>query len=52
MAYAKQGIEKGIPALVCVRTDKKLIIKGKRYTLLKMFYDTKGEYMPIVKKHP
>jgi hypothetical protein len=36
-----------IPALVFVKTDQKITVGGKTYTVLKMFYDTKGEYAPM-----
>lgn len=46
---AKRGhpINKGIPALVFVKTGETVIINGKRYHLLKMMYDLKGEYKPL-----
>ena len=47
MPKSKQPINRGVPALVFVKTDQKVIINGKTYTLLKMFYDTKGEYKPL-----
>ena len=48
----KQPVQKGVPALVCIKTDKKVVINGKTYTVLKMFYDLKGEYMPLATLRP
>lgn len=42
-----KSIAKGIPALVCIPTGEKIIIDGKIYTVLKMQYDLKGQYMPL-----
>lgn len=42
-----KSVQKGIPALVCVPTGEEIIIDGKRYRLLKLMYDLKGEYMPL-----
>jgi apolipoprotein N-acyltransferase len=42
-----KSVEKGIPALVCVPTGQTVIIDGKRYRLLKLMYDLKGEYLPM-----
>lgn len=42
-----KSIPKGIPALVCLTTDKTVIIGGKRYTILKLVYDLEGKYMPL-----
>lgn len=41
-----KSVPKGIPALVCVETGEEILIDGKRYKLLKLMYDLKGEYMP------
>lgn len=42
-----KSVNKGIPALVCVPTGEKVTIDGKIYTVLKLMYDLKGEYMPL-----
>jgi hypothetical protein len=42
-----KSVPKGIPALVCVPTGETVIIDGKRYQLLKLMYDLKGEYLPM-----
>lgn len=42
-----KSVPKGIPALVCVPTKEKIVIAGKTYTVLKLMYDLKGEYMPL-----
>lgn len=47
-----QPINKGIPALVCVRTNKKIIVNGRQYTVLKLMYDLKGEFMPLATIRP
>lgn len=41
-----KSINKGVPALVCVPTGEILNIDGKMYTVLKLTYDLKGEYVP------
>lgn len=41
-----KSVQKGIPALVCIPTGEKVTIDGKIYTVLKLMYDLKGEYMP------
>lgn len=43
----KQPINRGIPALVFLKTDQKVVINGKTYTVLKMMYDLKGQYKPL-----
>lgn len=48
----KQPIAHGVPALVFVPTKEKIIINGKTYTVLKMMYDLKGEYMPLATLRP
>lgn len=47
-----KSVNKGIPALVCVPTGKEIIIDGKRYKVLKLIYDLKGEYMPLASIRP
>jgi len=42
-----QPINRGIPALVFIKTGETVIISGKKYHLLKMMYDLKGEYKPL-----
>lgn len=42
-----KSVNRGIPALVCVYTGEEIFIDGKRYKVLKLMYDTKGEYMPF-----
>jgi len=42
-----KSVQKGIPALVCIPTGEKILIDGKTYTVLKLMYDLKGEYMPL-----
>lgn len=42
-----KSVNKGIPALVCVPSGETIIIDGKRYNVLKLMYDLKGEYMPL-----
>lgn len=42
-----KSVPKGIPALVCIPTGETVTINGKRYKLLKLMYDLKGEYMPL-----
>jgi len=42
-----KSVNKGIPALVCVPTGETILIDGKRYKLLKLMYDLKGEYLPM-----
>ena len=42
-----KSVNRGIPALVCVPTGEEIIIDGKSYTVLKLMYDLKGEYMPL-----
>ena len=48
----KQPITHGVPALVFVKTDQTIVINGKTYTVLKMMYDLKGEYMPLATLRP
>lgn len=48
----KQPIPHGVPALVFLKTDQKIVINGKTYTVLKMQYDLKGEYMPLATLRP
>ena len=48
----KQPIAHGVPALVFVKTGETVIISGKKYNLLKMMYDLKGEYMPLATLKP
>lgn len=43
----QQPINRGIPALVFINTGETVVINGKRYHLLKMMYDLKGEYKPL-----
>lgn len=47
-----KSVNKGIPALVCIPTGEKVIIDGKSYSLLKLIYDIKGEYMPLATLRP
>jgi hypothetical protein len=47
-----KSVNKGIPALVCIPTGKKLSIAGKNYTVLKLMYDLKAEYMPFAMLKP
>lgn len=42
-----KSVQKGVPALVCVPTGETIIIDKKRYKVLKLMYDLKGEYMPL-----
>lgn len=42
----------GIPALVCVATDQTIVIGGKTYTVVKMFYDLKGQYLAPATMQP
>lgn len=42
-----KSVAKGIPALVCVPTGEEIVIDGKRYKVLKLMYDLKGEYQPL-----
>lgn len=42
-----KSVNKGIPALVCIPTGATILIDGKRYKVLKLIYDLKGEYMPL-----
>lgn len=42
-----QSVQKGIPALVCIPTGEKIKIGNKTYSVLKLMYDIKGEYMPL-----
>lgn len=42
-----KSVAKGIPALVCIPTGEEIVIDGKRYKVLKLMYDLKGEYMPM-----
>ena len=42
-----KSVPKGIPALVCIPTGEEIFIDGKRYKVLKLMYDLKGEYMPM-----
>lgn len=48
----KQPIPHGRPALVFVRNGKTVTINGKKYYLLDMFYDLKGEYQPLATMRP
>lgn len=49
----KQSAQKhGRPALVFVRNGKTVVINGKTYYLLDMFYDLKGKYAPLANMHP
>lgn len=48
----KQPIQHGRPALVFLRTGQTVVINGKKYHLLKMQYDLKGEYMPLAQLSP
>lgn len=41
-----KSVPKGIPALVLIATGEKIKIGNKTYSLLKLQYDIKGEYMP------
>ena len=47
-----KSVAKGIPALVCIPTGEKILIDGKTYTVLKLMYDLKGEYMPYASVVP
>lgn len=47
-----KSVNKGRPALVCVPTKEKVIIDGKTYTVLKLMYDLKGEYLPLATIQP
>lgn len=47
-----KSVAKGIPALVCIPTGEEIIIDGKRYRVLKLMYDLKGEYMPLAAIRP
>lgn len=47
-----KSVPKGIPALVCIPTGEKVIIGGQSYTVLKLIYDLKGEYMPLATIRP
>lgn len=47
-----KSVPKGIPALVCVPTGQEILIDGKRYKVLKLMYDLKGEYMPLASIRP
>jgi hypothetical protein len=47
-----KSVNKGIPALVCIPTGEKITIDGKLYTVLKLIYDLKGEYMPLASIRP
>lgn len=48
----KTKYKPGVPALVTVATDEKIVIGGQTYTVVKMFYDTKGQYMPPATMQP
>lgn len=53
--YRTRGKTKGRmgrPALVCVATDQTIVINGKTYTVIKMFYDLKGQYLPHATLQP
>jgi len=41
-----KSVNKGRPALVLMPTGETIIIDGKKYRLLKLAYDLKGEFMP------
>lgn len=41
-----KSVNKGRPALVCMPTGETVVIDGKKYRLLKLAYDLKGEFMP------
>lgn len=47
-----KSVPRGIPALVCVPTGEKLVIGGITYSVLKLIYDIKGEYMPLATIRP
>jgi hypothetical protein len=47
-----KSVNKGIPALVCVPTGETVVIGNKRYTVLKLMYDLKGEYLPLATIKP
>lgn len=47
-----KSVPRGIPALVCVPTGEKIIIGNKSYSVLKLVYDIKGEYMPLATMRP
>lgn len=47
-----KSVKKGRPALVCVPTGEEILIDGKRYRVLKLMYDLKGEYMPLASITP
>lgn len=47
-----KSVQKGIPALVCVPTGAEILIDGKRYKVLKLMYDLKGEYLPLAMTVP
>lgn len=47
-----KSVNKGIPALVCVRTGETIMIGDKSYSVLKLMYDIKGEYMPLATLRP
>ena len=47
-----KSVARGIPALVCIPTKEKIVIAGKSYTVLKLMYDLKGEYMPYASVVP
>ena len=43
-----KSVDRRIPALVCVPTGETINIDGKIYKVLKLIYDLKGEYQPLV----
>lgn len=45
----KQPINRGRPALVCIRTGEQVTIDGKTYYLLKLMYDLKQDYVPYAR---
>jgi hypothetical protein len=47
-----KSVPKGIPALVCVPTGETIIIDKKTYSVVKLIYDIKGEYMPLATMRP
>lgn len=47
-----KSVSKGIPALVCIRTNEKVTIDGRVYTVLKLMYDLKGEFLPLATMKP
>lgn len=47
-----KSVNRGIPALVCIPTGEKVTIDGKIYTVLKLVYDLKGDYMPLASLMP